>query len=65
MHFADDIDQAVAVIDPGQVATDLTGGQGRDTADVGLQFRWAARDAEPTAIDGAVVDRRTYRRETE
>ncbi|MEF8785233.1 MAG: SDR family oxidoreductase [Haloarculaceae archaeon] len=65
MHFADDIDQAVAVIDPGQVATDLTGGQGRDTADVALQFRWAARDAEPTAIDGTVVDRRTYRRETE
>ncbi|WP_340098192.1 SDR family oxidoreductase [Salinibaculum salinum] len=65
MHFADDIDQAVAVVDPGQVATDLTGGQGRDTADVALQFRWAARDAEPTAIDGTVVDRRTYRRETE
>jgi NAD(P)-dependent dehydrogenase (short-subunit alcohol dehydrogenase family) len=65
MHFADDIDQAVTVVDPGQVATDLTGGQGRDTTDVALQFCWAARDAKPTAIDGTVVDRRTYRRATE
>ncbi len=65
MHFADDIDQAVAVVDPGQVATDLTSGQGRDTADVALQFRWAAHDAEPDTIDGVVADRRIYRQATE
>ena len=61
MHFAADIDQTVTVVDPGQVATDLTGGQGRDAADAALQYRWVARDADPDTIDGAVVDHRTYR----
>jgi NAD(P)-dependent dehydrogenase (short-subunit alcohol dehydrogenase family) len=65
MHFADDIQQAVCVVDPGQVATDLTGGQGRDTADVALQFRWAASDADADTIDGTVLDRRAYRQATE
>jgi 3-oxoacyl-[acyl-carrier protein] reductase len=65
MHFADDIAQPVAVVDPGQVATDLTGGQGRDTAAVAGQFRWAATDADPSLIDGDVVDWGTYRSHAE
>ena len=65
MHFADDIAQTVAVLDPGQVATDLTGGQGRDVADVAGQFRWAAQEADAATIDGEILDWRTYRDATE
>jgi 3-oxoacyl-[acyl-carrier protein] reductase len=65
MHFADDLAQPVAVVDPGQAATELTGGRGRDTADVAGQFRWAASAADPDLIDGEVVDWRTYRTHSE
>ena len=65
MQFAADIAQSVGVVDPGQVATDLTGGQGRDVADVAGQFRWAAHEARDEAIDGQVIDWRTYRDATD
>jgi len=62
--FAADIDQVVTIIDPGQVATDLTDGRGKDPEAVAEMFLWAARDADPDAVDGGVLDRRTYREAT-
>ena len=60
--FAADIDQSVAVVDPGYVATDLSGGKGRDPADVAPMFVWAARDAEDA--DGEVLDLRAWKSAT-
>jgi 3-oxoacyl-[acyl-carrier protein] reductase len=65
LRFAADIEQAVGVVDPGQVATALTGGQGRDPEDAADQFLWAARDAARDTVDGAVLDRRTWRETTD
>lgn len=62
--FAADIDNVVAVVDPGQVATDLSGGEGHDPVDVAEQFRWAATEAPAETIDGEVVDRKAWRSAT-
>ncbi|MFB6101138.1 MAG: SDR family oxidoreductase [Haloplanus sp.] len=62
--FAADIDQAVGVVDPGYVATDLSGGTGRDPGDVASMFVWAARDADADTVDGEVVDLRAWKRAT-
>jgi len=62
--FGADIDNVVAVVDPGQVATDLSGGKGHDPADVAEQFRWAATEAPAELIDGEVVDRKAWRSAT-
>ena len=61
LRFAADTPYTVGVVDPGQVATDLTNGQGRDPADAADQFHWAAVDADATTVDGAVLDRRAWR----
>lgn len=50
--FAADVEQAVGCLDPGQVATDITDGRGRDPADVAPMFVWAARDLAADALDG-------------
>ena len=63
-QFAAVLDCPVGVVDPGRVATDLADGDGFDPADVAEQFRWAARDADPDAVDGAVIDRRDWREAT-
>jgi NAD(P)-dependent dehydrogenase (short-subunit alcohol dehydrogenase family) len=63
-QFAASMDQSVGVVDPGQVATDLSGGRGHDPEDVAEQFLWAARDADHETVDGTVVDRRTWREHT-
>ncbi len=63
-QFAAAFDQPVGVVDPGQVATDLAGDRGFDPADVADQFLWAARDADPETVDGAVLDRRNWREAT-
>jgi NAD(P)-dependent dehydrogenase (short-subunit alcohol dehydrogenase family) len=63
-QFAASLDHPVGVVDPGQVATDLAGGRGHDPDDVAGQFLWAARDADPDTVDGAVLDRRTWREHT-
>ncbi|MFB6256603.1 MAG: SDR family oxidoreductase [Haloplanus sp.] len=60
--FAADIDQSAVVVDPGYVATDLSGNKGRDPADVAPMFVWAARDAED--IDGEVLDLRAWKSAT-
>jgi NAD(P)-dependent dehydrogenase (short-subunit alcohol dehydrogenase family) len=59
--FATDLDQTVGVIDPGLVATDLAGGQGRDAADVAPMFVWAATDCPTADLDGEVVDLRAWK----
>ncbi len=63
-QFAATLDSPVGVVDPGQVATGLAGGNGFDPADVAEQFLWAAREADPDAVDGAVLDRRDWREAT-
>lgn len=60
--FAADLDRSVAVVDPGYVATDLSGGKGRDPADVAPMFVWAARDAE--GVDGETLDLRAWKSAT-
>jgi NAD(P)-dependent dehydrogenase (short-subunit alcohol dehydrogenase family) len=62
--FAADVDQAVGVVDPGYVATDLSGGTGRDPADVAPMFVWAARDADADTVDGEILDLRTWKSAT-
>jgi 3-oxoacyl-[acyl-carrier protein] reductase len=60
--FAADLDRSVAVVDPGYVATDLSGDKGRDPDDVAPMFVWAARDADD--IDGEILDLRTWKQAT-
>lgn len=59
--FAAELDQAVGVVDPGGIATPLSGGRGRDPADVAPMLVWAATEAPADALDGAVLDRRDWR----
>jgi 3-oxoacyl-[acyl-carrier protein] reductase len=62
--FSADVDGTVGVVDPGYVATDLSGGKGRGPEDVAPMFVWAARDADAEAVDGEVVDLRAWKRAT-
>jgi len=62
--FAADLDIPVGAVDPGQVATDLSGGGGRDPATVAEMVLWALQQAEPSALDGAVLDWGDYRSAT-
>ncbi|MFD1634186.1 SDR family NAD(P)-dependent oxidoreductase [Haloplanus ruber] len=62
--FAADIDPAVGVVDPGYVATDLSGDKGRDPEDVAPMFVWAARDADDETVDGEILDLRTWKSAT-
>lgn len=62
--FAADLAQPVGVVDPGPVATDLAGGEGRDPEHVAGMFVWAARDVAPERLDGAVLDLKTWVKET-
>lgn len=59
--FSADTEYAVGVVDPGYVATDLSGDRGHDPEDVAGQFLWAATEAPAEAVDGEVVDRRDWR----
>lgn len=62
--FAGDLEQAVCIVDPGVVATELTDGQGRDPESVAGQFEWAATEADAAEVDGQVVDLKTWRAAT-
>jgi 3-oxoacyl-[acyl-carrier protein] reductase len=62
--FAAETDHVVGVVDPGQVGTELAGGRGHDPADVAAQYRWVLTEAPDELVDGEVVDRRTWRRES-
>lgn len=62
--FGADTERVVGVVDPGQVATKLSGGEGHDPADVAAQFLWAAREAPAEMLDGEIVDRADWRTAT-
>jgi len=62
--FAADLDVPVACVDPGVVATDLSGPSGRDPADVAPMFVWAATEASAEEIDGDVLGLRAWRQAT-
>lgn len=63
--FGADTERVVCVVDPGQVATKLTGGEGHDPADVAEQFRWAATEAPAELLDGEILTRKQWRKETQ
>lgn len=60
MSFASELGAAVAVVDPGVVASELTGPDGREPAAVAELFVETA-EAEPESIDGQRIDHRTTR----
>ena len=62
--FAADAEQAVGVVDPGLVATDLTGGRGRDPAEVAGLFVWAATELPAGELNGGIVGLRDWKRAT-
>lgn len=62
--FAADTAYTVCSLDLGQLATDLTGGKGREPATIGPMFVWAALEADSDDIDGSVVDLKRWLRET-
>ncbi len=59
--FSADTDRTVGVVDPGLVATDLTGGKGRDPESVGDLFVWAGTDCPAEDLDGEIVTLREWR----
>jgi len=63
-QFAVELDATVCVVDPGQLATELTGGAGRDPSDVADQFLWAATEASPEEVDGQRVDLKLWKKAT-
>lgn len=62
--FAADTDYTVGCLDPGRVATDLSGGHGRDPETVAGMFVWAATDADGDEIDGEIVGLAEWKKAT-
>ena len=63
--FATDLEQSVCVVDPGLVATELTGiEKARDPDDIAPMFLWAASEADPDEINGEIVDLKTWKQST-
>ncbi len=63
--FSADLDQPVCVVDPGLVATDLTGiEKAREPEAVAPMFRWVATEADPESINGEIVDLRQWKKAT-
>ena len=62
--FAAELDVPVGAVDPGQVATDLSGDGGRDPESVAEMVLWALRDADPSALDAGILDWGDYRSAT-
>ena len=63
-QFAADLEQVVGVVDPGQVATDLSGGEGRAPDEVAALFVWAATEAPEPDLDGDVLSLREWQAAT-
>ncbi|MFB6301044.1 MAG: SDR family oxidoreductase [Halobacteriales archaeon] len=58
--FAAELDQAVGIVDPGQIATELTGDQGRrGPEDAAEMVLWAA-DLPADELDGEVIDLKQF-----
>jgi len=63
--FAADLDAAVGVVDPGLVATDLTGKErARDPESVAPLFVWAATEAPAEDLNGDRLGLREWKRAT-
>lgn len=62
--FGADTDLVVGVVDPGQVATELSGGSGTDPEKAAQQFLWAIRDVPAEELDASVLDRGDWRKAT-
>ncbi|SMO81962.1 SDR family oxidoreductase [Halorubrum cibi] len=63
--FAADLDATVGVVDPGLVATDLTGMErARNPDSVAPLFVWAATDAPAEDVDGGRVGLREWKKAT-
>lgn len=62
--FAADLDNPVGCVDPGRVATELSGPGGRDPEEVAAMFLWAATEADPETLDGEVVGLREWKSAT-
>lgn len=62
--FAVDVDQTVGVVDPGLAATELTGGQGRDPADIAPMYLWAATELGAEELDGERVTVKQWKQAT-
>jgi 3-oxoacyl-[acyl-carrier protein] reductase len=58
--FSADTEQAIGVLEPGPLATNITGGRGHDPDDVAEMFVWAAADVDADELDGNQLDRRTW-----
>lgn len=52
------------VVEPGIVATEVTGGHGKDPADVAGLFTWAAQAADPEEHGGGVLGLRAWKTAT-
>ncbi len=63
--FAADVEQTVGVVDPGLVATDLTGMErARDPESVAPLFVWAATDAPAEDLNGSRLGLREWKQAT-
>ena len=63
--FAADLDATVGVVDPGLVATDLTGKErARDPGSVAPLFLWAATEADDDDLDGERLGLREWKAAT-
>ena len=62
--FSADTEYVVGCLEPGVVATDLTGGQGREPESIAGMFVWAATEADPDDVDGGVVGLGEWKRAT-
>lgn len=61
--FALDLEQSVGCLDPGQVATDLSGPAGRDPEEVAPMFQWAS-GLSPDELNGETLGLREWKRAT-
>jgi 3-oxoacyl-[acyl-carrier protein] reductase len=59
--FSADTDHTVAVVDPGYIATDLTGGRGREPAVAAELVHWAVTAEEAAEFNGEVIDLRAMK----
>ncbi|MFP8888293.1 SDR family NAD(P)-dependent oxidoreductase [Natrialbaceae archaeon A-CW2] len=62
--FAADTEYVVGCLEPGQLATELTGGKGRDPESVAGMFVWAATECDDDALDGEIVGLREWKQAT-
>jgi NAD(P)-dependent dehydrogenase (short-subunit alcohol dehydrogenase family) len=60
----DDTHADAFIVEPGIVATEVTGGRGKDPADVAGLFTWVATEADPDDYGGDVVGLRAWKTAT-